>query len=915
VGWFSKFLAALSKHQRALLSPRKVGFAGSPMLSAPDSFQYIAENSIQGIIVNALDRTPLYANQRCADLFGYGSPEEILQLETTLQLVSNKDVARISALRDASPPKDGKPILFEFEGLRRDGSTVPLYGNDGDVDWQGQPARFTTFFDLAGIQEADQKRIKSEKALKSAEEKYDRAIRGAKITLWDWIIETNDYFISDNAAEVYGYSEANMPRTRDDWTALVHPEDVDVYVSKFLAHIKGETETFEHEYRLRRADGSYSRVALQGAALRNKEGRASRVSGWAIDVSEQRNTERLLVEALHSLSEGFALYDNEDKLIAFNQKYAEMFTELGIITKIGQTFEANATEVFNIRATREGHPVDENEVRKMVAQHLDPPPYTERQISDGRWIRTTEVKTPSGGVAGLRSDITEYKNILERLEQSEIRFRAFADVASDWHFEMDKNLRFTFMSDGIQRDRGMDPEQFIGRTHEEVFAEFIDHHTHQKYLQHLKDQNPQRNVLLRRKEKGKKARWAQVNIIPKHTPSGEFDGYVGSGRDVTSQIEAKQELEQKEAQVSGMLEIAPDAIIAISEDRKVRIFNQGATEIFGYAESEIVGQSLNLLIPAKYRHKHNEHIETFDMSGETSRRMGARGEITGLKKDGTEFPAEASVSRLELGDNTLYTVMLHDISERKKSDMIVRQAMEEALYANRAKSEFLANMSHELRTPLNAILGFSEALKRGIQGPLTENQSEYIDAVSQSGEHLLSLINDILDLSKLEAGKTDIDEEKLDLQKLINQALLLVGERAQEGQIELHSAGLSGHEALRGDKRMVLQMLLNLLSNAIKFTLPGGSVTVSVFTEKSGPIAISVEDTGIGMDAEEIPQALSTFGQLDGDLDRRHEGTGLGLPLVKALVELHGGELLVESQPEVGTKVILGFPEERTLQV
>ena len=1031
---FSKLVALVNRHKAYLVSHPSISPVTSEAEISTREFRKISEDSVLGIIVNGMDRTPLYVNQRCADIFGYDNPQEILDLKDNLKLVSDKDYKRVSTMRDFKPVDGNRSVTFEFDGVRKDGSFVPVFGNAAIVEWQGQPARYTTFLDLSDIKSTEQKLINSEERfkqfatissdwfweidsdltytfisskfvdiggpsrdrflgktpreayqgfektasydefirkieahepleslrvkrsvkglnlswllinatpvlgengefngyrgatvditdlvlaeeeLRNNEERYNRATRGAKVTIWDWIIDTNEYYVSDEAALIYGYTKENMPHTRDDWNALVHPDDIDAYTLKFLAHLRQETDVFEHEYRLRHADGTYRWVAVQGSALRDENGRAWRVSGWGVDITEQRNTERLLVEAIDSLSEGFALYDREDKLIAFNKQYAGMFTSLGIKTKIGQSFESNYRSVLSHRAVNEGGVVDEKQLAKLIQDHLDPPPYSERQIHDGRWIRTTEVKTPSGGVAGLRTDITEYKNLVDQLAQSEERFRAFAEVASDWYYEVDKDLRFTFMSEGIQRERDIDFRSAIGRTHEEVFAEFIDHQSHQEYLEDLKKQLPKRDILLRRKEESGQTKWSRVNIIPKFTRNGDFDGYYGSGRDVTRQVEAQQALAHKEAQVSGMLEIAPDAIIAVDKDLSIQIFNYGAVEMFGYQDSEVLGMSLNMLIPDRFHSAHDQQISSFNESKETSRRMGMRGEITGLKKDGTEFPAEASISRLEQGDDILYTVMLHDIGERKKSEGIVQKAMEEALYANRAKSEFLANMSHELRTPLNAILGFSEALRVGIRGALSDNQNEYVDAVSQSGEHLLSLINDILDLSKLEAGKADLDEENLNLVDLINQGFLFVGDRAHAGQISLALDKVPEEILLRADKRMILQILINLLSNAVKFTLPGGAVTVNVEVTPDKDVIFSVTDTGIGMRPEDIPQALSTFGQLDGDLDRRHEGTGLGLPLVKSLAELHGGVLNLTSEAGVGTVAAITIPRQRYLE-
>jgi PAS domain S-box-containing protein len=1035
VGIYSDLVAKLGSHFASLVAPVSNNKTAIPDQDASDNFKNIVERSILGVIVNRIDRSPLYANKRCADLFGYDSPEEILKLENTLQLATKTDAARIAEARDNERSAETNVNMFEFNGLRKDGSVIPLYAKSATTTWQGQIARVTTFIELASVKEAELKHAESEErfrqfatissdwfweldrnlkatyisgdfdtdgaplpkdltnnspkavykglekhptydafiekldnhedvtshnifrckkgqkglwlqinaqpmfdaqkkftgyrgttvdvtqsveaaeALSATEERFNRSTRGAKVTIWDWHMETDEYYVSGEAARLYGYTDENMPHSREAWNKLVHPEDMEGYSARFLAHIKGETDVFEYEYRLQRADGNYSRVAVQGSAQRDAMGKAIRVSGWGIDITEQRNTEILLAEAINSLSEGFALYNAEDKLIAYNQQYAGMFTDLGVTTQIGQTFEANARNVLKLRAQREGKDLDKQDLNNMLGNHRDPPPYIERQIHDGRWIRTTEVKTPSGSVAGLRTDITQYRNLLDQLAKSEERFRAFAEVASDWYFEMDKDLKFTFISDGIQRTRKMDQKDFIGKTHEEVFAKFTDHYTHQGFLEDLKKQLPKRDILLRRKESDLITRWALVNIIPKFDEVGTFDGYYGAGHDVTNQMQAQQALEHKEAQVSGMLEIAPDAIIAIGQDQKVQIFNQGATKLFGYQEIEVIGRSLDILIPGRFHQIHARHIDTFENSGVTSRRMGDRGEITGLKKDGSEFPAEASVSRLRQGNDTLYTIMLHDISERKVTEGIVQKSMEEAQYANRAKSEFLANMSHELRTPLNAILGFSEALKVGIQGPLSVNQSEYIDAVSQSGEHLLSLINDILDLSKLEAGKADVEEEDLDMDRLIDQAFLLVGERAREGEIGLGLAPEHDSIHLRGDKRMVLQIMLNLLSNAVKFTLPGGAVTVNVAVTGEENVELSIMDTGIGMTPIDIPRALSTFGQLDGDLDRRHEGTGLGLPLVKSLAELHGGKLVLTSEPGVGTNAMIIFPIVRLIEI
>jgi len=227
--------------------------------------------------------------------------------------------------------------------------------------------------------------------------------------------------------------------------------------------------------------------------------------------------------------------------------------------------------------------------------------------------------------------------------------------------------------------------------------------------------------------------------------------------------------------------------------------------------------------------------------------------------------------------------------------------------ANRTKSEFLANMSHELRTPLNAIIGFSEVIKGGTFGPLHDRYREYAAHVFDSGMHLLKLINEILDLTKLEAKQFELQDDNVDLGLLIVSAMHLIGPQAERAGSKLSSAIASNLPAVRADDRRLRQIMINLLSNAVKFTPAGGEIHVTACRVPVG-IEVSVRDTGIGMTPEQIPQALKPFRQVDSTLSRRYEGTGLGLPLTKHLVELHGGALGIESRLNEGTTVTFTLP-------
>ena len=385
---------------------------------------------------------------------------------------------------------------------------------------------------------------------------------------------------------------------------------------------------------------------------------------------------------------------------------------------------------------------------------------------------------------------------------------------------------------------------------------------------------------------------------------------AGVVHDVSEPKRAEEDLRKSEARLAGILDIAPEAVISIDRAGRIQLFNQGAEAISGYRSDEILEQNLDILLPVELRLRHVALVEAFDQAPEVSRRMSRRGEIVGLRKDGSQFPAEASISKLDLGGEMLFTVLLRDITERKEVERTILSGKEEAEVANRVKSEFLANMSHELRTPLNAIIGFAEIIMSEVLGPVgNEKYRDYAKDINDSGQHLLEIINDILDLSKIETGQAALCEEEIDVPDAVRACLKLIRERATTAGVDLIPDFESGtYPVLRADRRMLKQILVNLLSNAVKFTPRGGRVTVSAHCDPVAGYTLTFADSGIGIAPDDIPKALARFEQVDARLDRRFEGTGLGLPLSKAFVELHGGSLDLESEVGVGTTVTIRFP-------
>jgi len=349
-------------------------------------------------------------------------------------------------------------------------------------------------------------------------------------------------------------------------------------------------------------------------------------------------------------------------------------------------------------------------------------------------------------------------------------------------------------------------------------------------------------------------------------------------------------LEKSEARKRAVVDNLLDGIITIDEKGIIETFNPAAEEIFGYSQHEVIGRNVKMLMPEPYHRNHDSYIQNYLRTG-TKKIIGIGREVAGKRKDGTVFPMDLSVNAMTVRDHRLFTGIIRDITQRKQAEQQLIKAKEKAEEANRLKSEFLNVMSHELRTPLTVMLGNLPLLSEIEDMPPAEEIVEIVGDIDDAGQHLRQLINDLLDISKIEAGQMTLNLDIFNVQDIVDDSIDTIQNMAAKKNLNLEKSGSSA--PVTADPLRVKQILLNLMSNAVKFT-DAGKISIAMEPDHD-QVIIRVTDTGCGIDPADMEQVFEKFTQVDSSSTRAAEGTGLGLAITKKLVELHGGKIGVES--------------------
>ena len=831
-------------------------------------------------------------------------PEERAIMEARFESVLAKRETTLSADFRIIRPDGSERILHEFSEL--------TWGEDGQLLHQ-----------VGTLQDVTEQRQTATQA-QLDKESLQRAQELTKLGSWAFDPRADRMDWSDELYRLLGLVPGSITPSLSAFQSFIHPADLDHFRTPATDPLKraltpGEAPLAPLEFRIRRADGAISWVYGRLQSILDPDGqRVVRVEGTVQDITERRmaadklrQSEELLNRAQELANLGSWEFDEVTREISWSRNF---FNILGL----DPARDRPSDELFMSLVHPDAHTFITERYQKSVAERAQSATYNTRILRrDGqeRMLRNiVEYFWSDDGsllrINGTSQDVTDQLIVAEKLARSEHSLANAQRIAHIGNWDLNIETGAVWWSDEMYRIYGLapaapDPVNLLERIHPDDRERLETN-----IVATMRNERPYEST---------------HRIV---LPSGVV-------RVVHEQAEVVLSADGRPIEISGTVQDVTEAQQTTDELERNEWFlaqSQRIARMGSWEMNTLTGEmrwssgfySLSGLDPANQAPNTERfmaliHPDDRAAVADRSERLFAgdheqlSGDYRMIRSDGVEriIHAEAGVVADKDGLPTRIIGTLHDVTEQEEAREALEAALALAQSADKAKSEFLANMSHELRTPLNAIIGFADILSLETLSPsLSARDRDYARDIRNSGLHLLDIINDVLDFSRLEAGRAAIRDEVIDTEALIDWVVKLLGPKAEAKDLQITISVAPLAAGFRGDLRLIRQALLNIVGNAIKFTISGG-ISLAAVQAPDGSFVLSVTDTGIGMRTEDIPAALTPFTQLENSLQRHYEGVGLGFPLAKRFVELHGGTFAVTSELLKGTTVTITLPAWR----
>jgi PAS domain S-box-containing protein len=871
--------------------------------------------SRDGVALIAPDVTVLDLNPAAMTMAQVDKASDLAGVDFTTLVTENE---RVLCRRTIDAALAGREESCEFTLIGRKGLLHTLRGNVAPLrDKAGRVMGCLMIIaDVSDVKRAETRADESES-------RYRDLVEASADWIWEMDADLRFTYFSEALKSRFGLDPATIiGRTREEFASVQQDENL----RRHLDDLKAHRPFRDFVYRSTIFGGRWFR--LSGRPKFDSSGRFLGYRGIGSDITAELDAARQVDElqtrfreAIEAVDSGFALWGADDRLVVCNAGYARAYPQIADLLTPGIAFEA----LLRKAAARGLYKLSGSELEAFIAErlraHRRPEGALEQHLADGRWIQIKERRAASGGILSAWTDITEIKRREEALRASEERFALAAQGVNDGIWDWDLPANRVYRSERLRQMLGHDEGAAIHANEwwlTQIHPEDID-----RYKDALRARFKGREKLFVIEYRALHASgdyiWLLDRAICCRDGAGRVVRMVGSITDITERKRMETDLRAASEAVREMnrqLGIALDNMsqgltLFDSHDRLV-VANRRYQQMYGI-DDRLVAAGTPVADLVAHVLARGHYAPEIAAAALEARRLAVS---SGRPQSTTQSQADGSIYEVihqPLPDGGMVSTFT-DITERKTREEALQEARETAEAASRAKSAFLAHMSHELRTPLNAIIGFSELIMTEMLGSIgNPRYKEYAGDIHSSGKHLLQLINDVLDISKIEAGKAELRDETVEVGEIIEHCAALIHPQATAGSLKVTVDVPPALPCLRGDARALRQILLNLLSNAVKFTPPDGEIRLSARLNGQRALEIEVSDTGIGMSAADASRVFEPFFQIQNELTRQYEGTGLGLSLVKGLVEMHGGGVAVRSVPQQGTTITAIFPAERVI--